>query len=280
MTYPQIAAFALGIGAGAGYAIWRARRRKPRHLTVCEYWVYLPGTTLPDQATVMTRTLRGWGRRGTLAGPIEPAEGLVLGDVRLHVAPVLRAKNRHAFRPDLFERHITATQTMLEALNGAESFVKIRFLSESPLSDRRHIPFVAQLAEAYAHVGEGAVMFDVVAERLFLAEDFRERLANAQEGDDATIHTRVLWIEEAEGSRAETRGLLKIGVPDLRSPDADSDERVLLMALLEEASAIIWKEGSVPVPLRVEAFGDEFLFELGESRNNVVPLRVLRKRTT
>lgn len=280
MTTLQIAAFALGIGVGAGYGVWRARRRKPRHLTVCEYWVFLPGTTLPDQAAVMARTLRGWGRRGTMAGPIEPAEGLVIGDVRLHVVPVLRSKNRHAFRPDLFERHIAATEPILAALNAAESFVKVRFLSESPLADRRHVSFVTQLAEAYAHVGQGTVLFDVVTERLIPADEFRELLANTREEDDATVHTRVLWIEESEGSRAETRGLLKIGVPDLRSPEADSDERVLLTTLLEEAAETIWKEGSVPVPLRVEAFGDEFLFELGEPRNNVVPLRVLRKRTT
>lgn len=281
MTGPQIAAFALGVLAGAGFYLWsRIRRRRARRLTVCEYWVYLPGTTFPDQAAVMTRMMRGWGRHGTLAGPIEPSEGLVIGDVRLHVVPVLRTKNRHAFRPDLFERHIAATDAVLEALNAAESFVKVRYLAESPLADRRHLPFVTQMAEAYAFVGGGTVVFDVLTERLFLADEFREALARTKEGDDATFHARVIWIEEAEASRAETRGLLKIGAPDLRSPDANHDQRVLLTTLLEQAVETIWIEGSAPVPLRVEAYGDEFLFEMGESRNNVVPLRVLRKRTT
>ncbi|MCW5943512.1 MAG: hypothetical protein KIS66_14865 [Fimbriimonadaceae bacterium] len=281
MTAVQIAAFVLGVGAGAGYCLWaRARRKRARHLTVCEYWVYLPGTAFPDQAAVMARMMRGWGQRGTLAGPIEPSEGLVIGDIRLHVVSVMRSKNRHAFRPDLFERHIVASETVLDALNAAESFVKVRFLAESPLSDRRHLPFVTQMAEAYAFVGGGTVVFDVVTERLFSADEFREDLARTREEEDETFHTRVLWIEEAEASRAETRGLLKIGAPDLRSPDANPDQRVLLTTLLERAVETIWKEGSAPVPLRVEAYGDEFLFEMGESRNNVVPLRVLRKRTT
>ena len=97
-------------------------------------------------------------------------EALIFSDVRLHIALVLRSKNAHVFRPDLFEEHVEPTVELLEGLAGSKSFAKIRFISEEPLKDHRHLIFLAHAADAIADLAKGKVIYDVVAERHGLLE--------------------------------------------------------------------------------------------------------------
>ncbi len=117
------------------------RRQKPRYFAMAEYWVYLPGDRMPLQDDIMTLMVASnpYGRGGR--SPIGTAEGLVFSDIRLHIALVLRSKNPHIFRPDLFEEHIQPTKEILESLSAAQSLVKLRFASDIPLKDKRHLQF-------------------------------------------------------------------------------------------------------------------------------------------
>src|SRR5437870_8476526 len=81
------------------------RKKEPKFLSSNEYWVYLPGDRMPDQTQVMARVIgdNPYKQRGK--NPVSPREGLLLSDIRLHLALVLRSKNPHVFRPDMFDEH-------------------------------------------------------------------------------------------------------------------------------------------------------------------------------
>ena len=159
---------AVVFGALIGYLFTRRRggsRRQERLVTQAEYWVYIPSEKLPDQDAVMTRmvTQNPHGKPGQ--SPIGPKEGLLFSDIRLHVAVILRNKNPHVFRPDLFSE-ADADAEALAALSGAPAMVQLRYLSEEPLSDDRHLKFLPHLADAYAYVGNAVLIYDAMAEQL------------------------------------------------------------------------------------------------------------------
>src|SRR5471030_3227986 len=90
------------LGLVIGYAIlWRTHQTG--YLASAEYWVYLPEAEMPEQNLLLERIVgrNPYSKRGFT--PIGTEEGLILSDVRLHIAHVLRSKNPHVFRPDLFE---------------------------------------------------------------------------------------------------------------------------------------------------------------------------------
>src|SRR5947209_2616034 len=127
---------------------------------------------MPEQDAVMTRMVaeNPYSRDGHLA--IGKREGIIFSDIRLHVSLVLRSKNPHVFRPDLLKDSVEPTADILSALANSAALIKVRYISEAPLSDDRHIQFMAHFACAYLDLGSGLVIYDVVSEQLRSAEDF------------------------------------------------------------------------------------------------------------
>ena len=109
--------------------------KKPKYFACAEYFVYLPQEAMPDQDQLMDRVIKG----GPYGQPITSQEGILFSDIRLHLGLILRSKNPHVFRPDTFETHITPTQEILGELSNARAAVKVRYLSEEPLADKRHL---------------------------------------------------------------------------------------------------------------------------------------------
>jgi hypothetical protein len=122
----------LGIAVGYIFMVLRSKRLAGKYLATAEYWVYLPSEKLPKQEDVMSLVLGG-------NSPIGPAEGLLLSDIRLHIALVLRSKNPHVFRPDLFDDHIEPTAELLKRMGESKSLAKIRYLSEDRLKSDAHL---------------------------------------------------------------------------------------------------------------------------------------------
>lgn len=252
------------VGFAAALALmWLIRRYayRRKYLAACEYWIYLPGESMPPQDEVM-KSLLGtfWRERGPqpAAIPISPAEGRLLSDVRLHVALVLRSKNPHVFRPDLFGDTVVPTPSLLKALGNAKALAKVRYVSEIPLQDRAQLAFVPAMAGTVAHLGGAEAVFDVVGENLQPLEELENALRDRAVLDTPEWNARVVWIEGGEGGHAETRGLVKIGLGEISTHDAPSDHRVLVCQVMEAAVKELWKEGAIPSELTVEAFDDSF----------------------
>lgn len=274
------------VGFAAALALmWLIRRYAVRrkYLAACEYWVYLPGDALPPQDEVMKRLLGAfWRERGPqpAAIPISPAEGRLLSDVRLHVALVLRSKNPHVFRPDLFGDTVVPTPNLLRALSGAKALAKVRFISETPLEDRAQLAFIPAMAGAMAHLGGAEAVFDVVGETLQPTSELEEALLDRSVLDTPEWNARVVWIEGPDGGHAETRGLVKIGLPEISTHDAPRDHRVLVCQVLEEAVKALWNATAMPQELTVEAFGDSFRLLLVQEPRGPCRARIQRLHET
>ena len=253
----------LGFLLGSLVGWWLVRRRpRRRFLIQVEYWVYLPGDAMPAQDEVMT-----WLVRPDEGAPkIGPAEALLFSDVRLHIALVLRAKNRHVFRPDLLEPHVDATPEELVTLDASRSLVKVRYVSEEPVPDRRYLTFLPQVVRALAELGGGNLVYDAVGERLLNAGGLRD--------GDPGPHIR--WVAEASGGYVRTHGLKKLGLPEIRTAPIAADERWIVSEIIGQIAHAAWKTGDLPDVATAEAFDDRFRVSMDLGRDGLALARVHR----
>ncbi len=260
-------------GVGLAYALSQIKR-KPKFLSINEFWVYLPSDTMPAQDAVMDRLLQQNPYRA-----ISPREGLLMSDIRLHIALMLRSKNPHIFRPDLFAGHVQPTAEVLTALSGSQSAVKVRYISEQPLKDRANIQLLPHLAEAYAELAGGTVIYDRTKEELLTLRELKEALKSHRDITTLEDQVRVIWQIDGQGGRAETRGLRKVGLPELSTQIMEADEEVLVMEVLCEAAKKLWEVGSPSDVVEVVVFGDIFRIEIELPKEQVSKVKILRLQT-
>lgn len=253
-----------------------SRRHKSDYLAIAEYWVYIPSNKMPSQDEIMTLMVRDnpYHRRGV--SPIGPAEGILFSDVRLHMALVLRSKNPHVFRPDQFDDHIRPAKELVDALKQSVALVKIRFASDIPLKDKRHLQFLLHAADAVAEVAKATVLFDLKAELLLSRIQVQKILRENFDATGPEIHTDVVWKQTLRTGRAETRGLTKIGVHELQTGDLEPDQQVIAVSVLTEAVRCIWDKGALPEAVEVAAFGDTFRLQFEKMKDKVTPVKILR----
>ena len=240
--------------------------------TNTEYWVFLPGVDLPDQNQVMEALFR--------QNRMTPQEGLLFSDIRLHTALVLREKNAHLFRPDLFEEGSSVTPEILTALANSHSLVKVRYLSDEPLKDDRYLALLPNLALVLSMLGNGAVIYDLIQRELFSTPEFEKLIGKRAESKRAEAHVRVVWEKGLEPF-AMTHGLRKKGLPELRSKPMEADEEFLVTNLMFEAARDVWDKGQLPATTEVEMFGDLFHLSYRPSEKNpgrYVEIQMMREQ--
>ncbi|HSI72145.1 MAG TPA: hypothetical protein VK934_03125, partial [Fimbriimonas sp.] len=207
--------------------------------------------------------------------PIGPAEGLVLSDIRLHIALVLRKKNPHIFRPDLFE-NVDLSSEQLKVMADCNAIVKLRYISEQPLPDKRHLQFLIHAADAMAEITDSCLIYDQTAQRLYSKEELAGLLAHDVDATRPQCHVNVLWRDKVTGCYAETFGLRKIGLDELRTGAMEADEQILVKEVMELAIERLWQMTYLPQEVEVEAFDDTFRILLSPPADGVAKARILR----
>jgi hypothetical protein len=277
---PLLFLLAFAVGLILGYFLL-LRTRKSRFYAKAEYWVYIPQTQLPDQSAAMDRIVGANPYASKGRSPIGPKEGLILSDVRLHISLVRRQKNPHLFRPDLFQ-DAEFDAEMLAALARSQALIVLRYVSEDPLPDLRHLQFLLHAADAYAELAGGEVVLDTVSDRVWTRPELAAVLAAQPDVTHPEAHVRVLWQPVQNGFRAVTKGLLKRGLRELTTDAMEPDERLLVVSVLEEAVRRFWKEPDAPSSIDLPVFDDLFRVEIGNARrlpaDAPVPVRILRLR--
>ncbi len=257
------------------------RKTKPaaKRVAVCEYWIYLPEAKLPAQDALMTRMIseNPFNQKG--APCIGAKEGLLFSDIRLHLGLATRAKNPNIFRPDLFNDQVDPTSETLGRLAQANGIAKARYLSEVELKDNRHLQFMPHMAATVADLAQGSAIFDTVEEKLFTKEEFDAMLAENPDCSRWDVHVRLLWVPTEFGGAAETKGMGKVGLPDLKTNESPSDHRVLIMGLIEEASRRLFESPSLPDSMEIEQFGDSFLLHFNPSAGTSPAMVSIQRRS-
>lgn len=243
----------------AGIGLW-LRRRLPKsdRLTLSEYWVYLPEAKIPKLEALMDRMINANPHNKKGAAMIGAREGMMFTDIRLHVGLVKREKNLEFFRPDLFEGQLDYSPEALKALGQSQALAKIVYASEVPLADRRHLQFLPHYADALCELGDGLAVFDVTQEVLYSREEFYAFVDRFRSMERPDAHVRVRWSETVEEGTVESRGLLKVGFPELFLPHVPLDERQTAVAVMEEATGRLWKEPALFERMTVQVMGTDF----------------------
>lgn len=264
------------IGILIGLNAMKRRKAQSGFLSTNEYWVYLPGEQMPNQSEVMAQVIGENRYKQGGKNPISPREGLLLSDIRLHIALVLRAKNPHIFRPDLFDDHVEPTAAILNSLADSKSLVKVRYVSEQPLKDRANIQLLPHLADVIAELGNGQVIYDCMTETLISKHDLSGMLSSNLALDRAELQVRAVWRTADHGGWAETRGLRKIGLPELATDRMEADEQVLVTEVLWEAARSLWEAGQIIDKVDVSLFDDRFQVLISPPRDRIAAVRILR----
>lgn len=253
------------------------RQKEPPYLAMAEFWVYLEGKKVPSQDDLMTRMIQEnpYARSG--ASPLGPKEGLMWSDVRFHMAVAKREKNAHIFRPDLFEGHVEPTAELLEALGASQVMVKLRYVSHQRLPDTRHLQFLIHATESVAALGGSRVIFDLVGERLMCPHWLAKKLEENNDGARRELHLRVIWRPGPHGGVAETRGLSKIGLPEVSTPETMEDHRVVAVQVLEDFADRVWETGEIPEQSTVDLYGDRFHVMVTRKKKGPWEAKILRE---
>ncbi len=231
---------------------------------------------MPEESQIMTRMIsqNPYSRSGNSA--IGPKEGILFSDIRLHLALVLRSKNTHVFRPDLFRNSLEPSVEILEGLANAYSLVKVRFISEQPLLDDRHLQFLPHMAAAVCDLGQGLLIYDVSAERMITPQEMNDLLATDLDATRYEVHVNVVWENELRSGHTETKGLIKKGLPELRTEEAHLDQRVLVQEVMSEAARTLWQLTDMPPQVEVAAYGDNFRLDITQTRTGPFRARIFR----
>lgn len=231
--------------------------RRQRYFAACEYWVFLPTDQMPNQDDIMTSMVARNPHSQAGETPIGAKEGLLFSDVRLHCSLVLRSKNPHVFRPDIYS-DVEVSPDVLTGLGLAQSIVKVRYVSEVPLTDDRHLQFLPHMAGAYARLGKATAVYDAVSESLYTKDQFEAMLGADIDAKRPDFHVRVAWVRDPGSARAETKGLIKKGMAELVTADARPDNERLVCEVLQDAAFLGWSRGEHLGTEIVEYFGDKF----------------------
>jgi hypothetical protein len=257
--------------------LWlRVRLPKSSYLAACEYWVYLPVAALPKQEDLMTRMVAENPYMTPGKPPIGAREGLLFTDIRLRLGLATRERNPHLFRPDLFADSAVPAKEALHALAASQAVARARYISETPLSDDRHLQFMPHMAAAILSLCDGSAVYDPVVERLWTAAEFDAELRRCSSAAAIGLHLRLTWRETESGYEAATRGLKKIGLPELRAWPLDADQEALALELLREAAERLWKEPAVPERMTLTAFDGGFELRFERAREGFARVQLFR----
>jgi len=241
---------------------------KPKYLAVIEYWVY---TADPKPAN-----MSGAVAKMTRSGELTTAEANLSSDIRFFASQVRREQNPRLFRPDLFDENIEPTAEFLEGMARSSTIIKVRYLSETPVNDLRHVGFVPRVAVEVAKLKKSEVILDNVSEKLYTPESLQ---ASLLDGDNRYLpgdHIRTCWSRTEDGGKAVTRGLLKAGIQELETPETRSDHRHIVTEVVSQAADKLWRGEANPNLVHVSCYDDLFVVRVKPTKNGPALARVMR----
>lgn len=278
MSWAIIIGFVVAL---ASILAWRklVGRRVHGYYALTEYWVYTKDDQLPKQEAVMDRMISTNPHNRPGRPCIGAREGLLFTDIRLHIAIAKRSKNPLVFRPDLFESDLQPSKEALQRLSEAQSLIKLRYMSEAVLKDTRHLQFMPHLADAMSDLADGLVVYDLVAEKLFTSEEFTGQLESNNNAERPDVHVRVVWHVEDDGyGYATTKGLRKVGLPELKTDPVEPDQEVLVTGLLHRTAHALVRNQDQTSVLEYEEFGDTFIVEFKDRVGDCTMVGIKRRR--
>ncbi len=264
------------VAAAVSFWTYRSKQQPTNPVTHVEYWVYMRGVELPDLKELMERLVaKNPYSKGGIS-PVGTPEGLIMSDIRFHHALVLREKNAHVFRPDLFSLAVQASSDQLSELSECHGMAKLRYVSETPVNDRRHLQFLIHAADATAALSGSNLIFDSISEKLYTKQEFEDLLKADRTGLDPSYHVRVVWHPNQADGHAATLGLRKMGIREMITAPVSGDEKWLATEVLEQAALQQWEHGTALEEMSATAYEDSFRVIPADINGDQVTVRIMR----
>ena len=280
-TAIAIALFAALLGA-AWYFRGRRQSPAPRQRFRIEFWIFSQEDQRPSDAEIMKRI----SAAPFAKGGIRNEDARMIADIRFNIGRARREKNGMLFRPDVIgDPDAEIDADALSKVDSVDTIITVRFASDSaPIEPKRYLRLATYVVEAVCELCRSVAVWDAVKQELFLPGSLRSRLSENADGAAYEHHVDVRWGEIEGAGVAFTRGMEKIGLPDLSFDDQPLDQRTLATYLVEETAKECWNTEELH-DSRFTGFGEEFAVEVGKETaasdrhvGPVVNLRAFRYR--
>lgn len=259
--------------AGAAGAYFYSKRPTP-FLAHAEYWVYSKALEMPTTEKLMVRLVGDNPYIQQGQNPVGGAEGLVLSDVRLKIALLLKKKNPNLFEGRLLPETISDHLEFANDVSTFNSIVKLQYVSTTKLKDKRHLQFLMHAADAVAEITEAIWIFDKITGSLYAKSELEAILSKNFNVTKLEFHTR---LDSNEDNTFSSYGLSKVGIPDFDTHQVSGDQTQLVEEILRKYMALSWERGEA-FPDPIKAYDDEFFIIQKPVRGGRMLMRIVRKQ--
>ncbi len=260
------------IGLLAGFIFYH-RTRKP-YFAHAEYWVYSNNHEMPSTEKLMVRLVGSNPYVQQGQNPIGGAEGLVLSDIRLKIALLLKTRNQNLFDGRRVPASIADQHDFIREIGSFQSIVKLQYISTTKLKDKRHLQFLMHAADATAEICESGWILDKVTGVLRTKTEQTEILAKNFNVTKLEFHAR---LEANMDNSFSSFGLIKVGIADFDTHPVAADQVQLVREILERYMTLSWERGEA-FPDPIKAYDDEFFMLQKPTRHNRTIMRIVRKQ--
>jgi hypothetical protein len=253
----------LGFVIGVIIAVYFSRRKKPtvpKQRFRIEFWIFSRAAQRPSDADILKRI----SANSFAMGGITNEDARMIADIRFNIGRAMRSKNAMLFRPDVIgDPDAEIDRAALALVNEVDTLVTVRFAADSqPVEPKRYLRLATYAVEAICDLAKGVAVWDAVKQELFSPDTLIKRLGENADGAAFEHHVDIRWGETTDAGVSFTRGMEKIGLPDIEFDDQPLDQRTLATFLVEETAKKCWETGEV-ADTRFDGFGEEFAIEVG-----------------
>jgi hypothetical protein len=246
-------AAALAVGA-AIYLAGRKRKPPTPPQVRIEFWVYSTVEDRPSDSEILKRVLGENPHRARLG----KKEGLVLSDIRFHIGRVRPDSNPYLFRPDaLAEPDADVPDDIGRLLDNTVALFRVSYISETAIDSTAALSFAWHSADAINEAVGSRLVFDTVAQRFWPERSLYDELHKDPNAVRYDLNVVVRWTETPQEGTAFTRGMSKMGLPDIEMHGVPPDHKTVALFLVESASRRLWDEGWLS-EVEIEGFGEVF----------------------
>lgn len=277
-------AFLIGVLLGLALTYYFRKNSKqsvPRERFRIEFWVYCEREDRPPDSDILSRI----SAAPFAPGGIRNEDARMIGDIRFNIGRAVRSRNALLFRPDLFSDGDSEIDVQaLKKIDDVDTMVTVRYVAEKMIPEpKRSLRLATYAVEAICDISRGVAIWDAVKQELISPEALRERLRENQDGAAFEHHVDIRWAE-TEAGVSFTRGMEKIGLPNLTFEDQPLDQRTLALYLVSETARKCW-DAELLLDAKFDGFGESFSVEIGAEptasprhTGPVVNLRAFRYR--